>query len=202
MLANAWDFSHWRESVRLTSNAWVSRQMRETWQVCILIPKWLWFKRHLVYNLTSRVLLITTDVWRVCCHCVGWCLRVPDCISQNAKIEPLSRVLAYNHAYRKTPKFGAFHAEKRPQFSLRASIKSEPTIDLCTKKWGSNNTDWPHTRESGGQLTPWPHAFAVYGTLTGRAQNRSRMKYVLLLYFLILLHFPPPEFGDAFSVNP
>ena len=36
----------------------------------ILIPKWLWFKRNLDYNLTSRVPVITTDECRVCCHCV------------------------------------------------------------------------------------------------------------------------------------
>ena len=48
-----------------------------------------------------------------------------------------------------------FHAEKRPQFSLRASIKSEPTIDLCMKKWGVKTTLIDPTLENvGGQLTP------------------------------------------------
>jgi len=45
---------------------------------------------------------------------------------------------------------------KNSHFSLRASIKSETTIDLCMKKWGSNNIDWPHTRESGGSFDPPP----------------------------------------------
>ena len=43
---------------------------------------------------------------------------------------------------------------KNSHSTLRASIKSETTIDLCMKKWGSNNIDWPHTRESGGSVDP------------------------------------------------
>ena len=32
-------------------------------------------------------------------------------------------------------------ADKTTTVTLRVSIKREPTIDLCMKKWGSNNID-------------------------------------------------------------
>ena len=48
---------------------------------------------------------------------------------------------------------------KNSHFTLRASIKSETTIDLCMKKWGSDNIDWPHTRESGGSVDPLTPCF-------------------------------------------
>jgi len=51
------------------------RPKSNIWNTVILIPKSLWFKRNLVYNLTSLLRVpvirpITTDVWRVYCHCV------------------------------------------------------------------------------------------------------------------------------------
>jgi len=64
----------------------------------------------------------------------------------------------------KKPKFGAFTHRKTTTVFTESLHKSEPTIDLCKKKWGSNNTDWPHTRKVGGQVnwSPWPRASAVY----------------------------------------
>jgi len=42
------------------------------------------------------------------------------------------------------------------------------------EKEGLNNSDWPHTRESGGQfdlcIDPWSRACVVYATNVGTAE--------------------------------
>jgi len=128
------------------------------------VTQWYWYlngydlKKFSLQFDQSSASYYYTDVWRVCCHCVV--------ISQNAKIEPLSRILAYDHAYQKTMKFGAFCAE----FSAKTTTVF---TDSLHKKWtnnrfmhekvGSNNIDWPYTRESGGVNWPtWPRVSAVY----------------------------------------
>ena len=58
----------------------------------------------------------------------------------NAKIESLS----YHRFWRITMRIEnaddcAFSRMKTTTVTLRASVNSEPAIDLCMKKWGSNN---------------------------------------------------------------
>jgi len=64
-------------------------------------------------------------------------------------------------------------AEKRPQFSLRASIQSEPTIDLCMKKWGQTTLIDPTLEKLGGQLTPLTTCFHSLCSLGNAPSNIS-----------------------------
>ena len=58
---------------------------------------------------------------------------------------------------------------KNSHFTLRASIKSETTIDLCMKKWGETTLIDPTLEKVGGQLTPLTPCFRslTYGESDG-----------------------------------